>query len=741
MKILQLVTKRQYRGAEVFAANLSSELIGFGHEIIFAGLYKNDSDILEVEGAKNIDLVTNKEGILSINLVKSIVKLIKTEHPDVVQCNGSDTLKYMVAASFFTKKIPITYRNISTISEWIDSPLKFSVYKSLFKRVAYVTSVGSESIEDLIQTFNYPKAQTSVIRRGIPIKTITQPTPNESLRNILDLKESDKIVMHVGNFSPEKNHEFLLDIFRDLKITHPEIKLVLIGTGITYDQVIEKIKKFELTNTVFSLGFRKDIPSLLAQADCFALCSKIEGVPGVILEAGSQRKPSISSNVGGVKEVLVDKETGFIIENFDKKEFKDKIIQLVTNAALNAKMGERAYRLVAEEFNPVKNARKFEKLYFNLLKGNRNSFPKKPGKLTILQIIQKKQFRGAEVFASQLASHLVTSGHKVEMLSIYNGKADLPFPGIIRTLDRKKTNRRLDFQGWKRLAKIINELKPDIVQANASDTLKYAVFSKLLFRWKAPIVYRNASTSSFYITNTLSKKINAFLLKHVELIISVSWASLMDLTSLFPFVKSRSIVIPVGVEDTFFSDRKTKSYKDGKIILHIGSFTREKNHEGLIQIFQILAENDKDLDLHLVGSGPLLERIKKKVKDLGLKNQVKFLSEKNNTREFYQNADVLVLPSFVEGLPGVVIEAMASGLPVIAYNVGGISEVLTPETGYLVSPGNEVEFARQIDLVLRKIPGDLLNKAQDKVRTEYLNADLATKFETEYYKLINQKKT
>lgn len=367
MKILQLVTKRQYRGAEVFAANLSSKLIEFGHQIIFAGLYENDSDILKVEGAKNVDLVKNKSEMLSASLVKSILKLIKKEQPDVVQCNGSDTLKYMVAASFFTHRIPIIYRNISTISEWIDSPLKLLIYKALFTKVSYVTSVGSESIQDLISTLNYPKEQTSVIRRGIPIKTVTRPHKDKSLRKVLNLKENDKIVMHIGNFSPEKNHKFLLEILSDLKISHPNIKLVLVGTGKTYECVIDEIQELGLNKSVFPIGFRKDIPELLAQADCFALCSRVEGVPGVILEAGSQKKPSISTNVGGVKEVLINNETGYIIDNFDKHEYTRKLIQLVSNRELNSEMGNKAYKLVLEEFNPEKNAEKFVNLYERLL--------------------------------------------------------------------------------------------------------------------------------------------------------------------------------------------------------------------------------------------------------------------------------------------------------------------------------------------------------------------------------------
>lgn len=527
MKILQLVTKRQYRGAEVFAANLSSELIGFGHEIIFAGLYRNDSEVLAVRGAKNVDLVNSKSGMLSTNLIKAIVKLIKAQQPDVIQCNGSDTLKYMVAASFFTKRIPITYRNISTISEWIDSPLKLSIYKVLFKRVAHVTSVGSESIYDLIKTFNYPEEQTSVIRRGIPIKEIKLKQTQFSLKNELELKDSDKIVMHIGNFSPEKNHGYLLDIFSEVKEDNPEIKLVCVGDGITFQNIKQQIKKHNLEDSVFLLGFRKNIPELLAQAECFVLASKIEGVPGVILEAASQRVPTVATNVGGVPEVLVNGKTGFIIDNFNKKEFKERLISLVNNPDLNKEMGANAFKLVKQEFNPVKNARKFEQLYARLA----NKALGGKDQLRILQIIQKKQFRGAEVFASQLANHLQKSGHIVKVLSIYDGEARLPFAGEVESLNRNKLSRTFDPRGWRKLSDVINSFQPDIVQANASDTLKYAVMSKYMFNWKAPLIYRNASTPSFYMKSAVSRSLNAFLLKKVDLIISVSKASLKDLNS------------------------------------------------------------------------------------------------------------------------------------------------------------------------------------------------------------------
>lgn len=370
MKILQLVTQRQYRGAEVFAANLSTELIKFGHSIIFAGLYANNINILEVENADNRDLSTAKTGNFSYALVKDLISLIKEVKPNVIQCNGSDTLKYMIAASFFTPRTPIVYRNISIISEWISSKPKYLIYKQIFQRVDHVSSVGEEAINDLVQTFNFPLDRTSVIRRGIPIKEVDTNKQRKLLAKEFNLKDDDTIAMHIGNFSPEKNHRFLLEICAEIKKTEPGLKLVLVGTGILFEEVKSNIVEMNLQKTVFLAGFRKNIPELLAAADCFLLASKVEGVPGVILEAAAQRKPSIATNVGGVKEVLKDGETGFIIDNFDQKEYSKKLIALMNNEKLRNELGDNAYKLVLNEFNPEKNAQRFENLYSRLTSEN-----------------------------------------------------------------------------------------------------------------------------------------------------------------------------------------------------------------------------------------------------------------------------------------------------------------------------------------------------------------------------------
>src|SRR5690606_35679280 len=93
-----------------------------------------------------------------------------------------------------------------------------------------------------------------------------------------------------------------------------------------------------------------------------------------------------------------------------------------------------------------------------------------------------------------------------------------------------------DYKAWRRLNRVIKEFKPDIIQANAGDTLKYAVLSKKNFGWKTPIFFRNASEVGRYINSPIQKSLNSFFYKNVDFVISVSNASKKDLLNNFPFL-------------------------------------------------------------------------------------------------------------------------------------------------------------------------------------------------------------
>jgi glycosyltransferase involved in cell wall biosynthesis len=259
-----------------------------------------------------------------------------------------------------------------------------------------------------------------------------------------------------------------------------------------------------------------------------------------------------------------------------------------------------------------------------------------------------------------------------------------------------------DLKSFKKLATIIRNFKPDWIQANAGDTMRYAVLSRIVYGWNAPIIFRNASVVSQYIKNPIKKFYYSFLLRQVNKIISVSDVSMRDYIQMFPFVKKKIQVIPIGIETEILD--KELGYQgvgvsgcpEGDYILHVGGFTFEKNHEGLLRIFQLVLKRKPNAKLLLAGDGPLFVPIKENIKSLGLESNVHLLGRRTDIAALMKNATMVVLPSIIEGLPGVLLEAMYCRVPVIANNVGAILDLLADGRGVVVEKGDEESFANSI---------------------------------------------
>lgn len=355
--------------------------------------------------------------------------------------------------------------------------------------------------------------------------------------------------------------------------------------------------------------------------------------------------------------------------------------------------------------------------------------------MRILQIIQKQQLRGAEIFCCQLSNHLLDLGHEVEVYSIFDGSSKLSFKNGVKSLKANKNNRHLDYKGWKSINDVIKKFKPHLVQANAADTLKYTVYSKKIFGWKQPIVYRNASIASFYINNYVIEAVNSFLLKNVTRIVSVSEFSQKDLVKLYKRTEKKIEVIPIGIEE--FKIRNISIWNENDFnLVHVGSLTSEKNHQDLIDIFKLVLREKANVHLHIIGEGPLKNKIQEQIEKYDLKMHISLYGEVLDPYNYIAQANALLLPSAIEGLPAVLLEAMYCKTPVVAYDVGGIGEIVNNDTGYLIKKGDKNSFKKAILEVLANKPEHKIENAYKMVKEGYLNKKIALEFEAVYKDLL-----
>jgi len=164
-------------------------------------------------------------------------------------------------------------------------------------------------------------------------------------------------------------------------------------------------------------------------------------------------------------------------------------------------------------------------------------------------------------------------------------------------------------------------------------------------------------------------------------------------------------IIPNGVDVDFFSPPETRVENNAPFkLLFIGRFQEQKNLLFLLEEMNILAkEIQKEFELHIVGNGPLEESLKKHANSMEIRTKIFWHNwcSKDELKKKYQEADCLVNPSLYEGMPNVVLEAMACALPVVASRVAGNENVITQgETGLLFDLNRPEEFRQAVAMII-----------------------------------------
>jgi glycosyltransferase involved in cell wall biosynthesis len=149
---------------------------------------------------------------------------------------------------------------------------------------------------------------------------------------------------------PVKAHEVLLKAASRVIEQYPDALFVLAGDGARRTELDQLAQTLNLSQHVQFLGKRHDIPDLMRAFDVFALTSNSEGCPNVILEAMASGLPIVSTNVGGVPELVTD-EIGILTQAKDDAAVAGAILHLLDDPARRQAMGETARRRVVEQFS------------------------------------------------------------------------------------------------------------------------------------------------------------------------------------------------------------------------------------------------------------------------------------------------------------------------------------------------------------------------------------------------------
>lgn len=309
----------------------------------------------------------------------------------------------------------------------------------------------------------------------------------------------------------------------------------------------------------------------------------------------------------------------------------------------------------------------------------------------VLLLTDKLITGGAEMYFCKLENHL-----KAANMTFYSAAA----PGEMYNEIHHKTNfislsLKNHLTNLKTLSRQVIQKDIRIIHANSLRMLLYSIVVRKITKRDMKLVYTKHNVT------VLEKRVpllfKTVVNRYVHQVIAVSNFEKGNLLRLG--VRNELIqTIYNGVDIKQFSFQPLQAQKTFNVGI-LARLSKEKNHVLFLNIANELRDMEQVV-FHIAGDGPEREFVEKEIKNLQLHHKINVLGQVSNPYEFICSMDLLLLTSFREVFPMVILEAMATGTPIVSVDVGGIKEAIVDyETGILIRHHSEREFAEKIKLL------------------------------------------
>lgn len=278
-------------------------------------------------------------GLLNVILRK---KLIFNYHGSFID-NDYNTNVEQLIYKFLHRIIECIYPTKIVLVPSFSSKKKLKTETSLFKDIRYYYN-------------GFDKKKLSEIDNS----------PTKKIIDHLNMEGFFRISVS-GRLNREKRFDRAIEIFELIHNRNKNCVLFILGDGEQFDHINELVKKKGLSDSVYLLGFIRDAQNYISLSQILLITSEREGMPMVLWEALAQGVPVVSSDVGGIKEILEPYNCGLVFQKDNIQEAADKISFLIQNEELRKKMGESGKKIIDEKFNQKSFIQSIEGFYYSLI--------------------------------------------------------------------------------------------------------------------------------------------------------------------------------------------------------------------------------------------------------------------------------------------------------------------------------------------------------------------------------------
>ncbi len=704
-RILLLVTSLQVGGAETQVASLACILKARNWDVQVVSLLPVAlpaaalAGELESEGIP-VQGLNMQRGLPDPRAIFKLSRIVREWRPHIVH-------SHMIHANILARCTRIlapmpalicTAHNTRETSERGGPTWHKEFLYRLTDRLADLTTIICHAGKrHYIRTRAVPQNRIEVVPIGIDCERFApRPEIRLGMREQLGLLEDEFAWLAIGRMVVQKDFPNMLRAFAPLK--GGRWKLLIAGDGPLRQFLELCAAELGIANQVVFLGIRKDIPALHAAVDALVLSSQLEGLPLAVLEAAASGLPSVVTDVGGTGEVVLDGVSGYIVPPRDSPALScalSKLMSLPSEERRQFSVSARKRCVAQFEINAVAN--RWEALYERFV-------PRKAATPRIFYVITRAERGGAQVHVQDLLANHPT---ECEPVLITGEPGYLCDWARLRKLSvrivpsmRQPISPAQDAKALFDLIRLFRAERPALVHAHTSKAGLLCRFAGLLTR--TPVLF-TAHTWSFddassRFQQAITVPLERLAARRGGKIITVSEANAR--TAIAKAVGNPSDLVTIwnGMPDTAL--RAAPGSRENRTVVMVARFAPQKNQHALVEALARV-HLSKPWKLLLVGDGPTRRDVESLASSLKFDGEVVFLGDRGDVGQVLASADLFVLSTNWEGLPLSILEAMRSGLPVIATAVGGCSEAVTEGvTGFLVGRNDVPELAGRLERLL-----------------------------------------
>lgn len=378
-KVLRIINRFNLGGPTYNAAYLTAGLSPEFETMLIGGLHdEGEISSTYINDDLGIEYRTLPMLQRSVNWKKDraayreIRKIIQEFKPDIVHTHASKAGALGRRAAF-KEGVPVVVHTFhGHVFAHYFGRLKTEVYKnverSLAKKSSAIIAISKKQKEELCLDHRIASDQkTVVIPLGFDLKRFQTDLPNKrkDFRKKWNIDEDQIAIGIVGRFAPIKNHRLFIEAFS--KLQQNNTVAVFIGDGTERENIEAWIRDYQIPlERVRMCSWVSNVDWALAGLDILALSSLNEGTPVSLIEAQATGIPVVSTDVGGVRDVVMDERTGLIVDN-QAEAFAAALGQLVTSPELRRKMGIDGRDWAFKHFTKERLIEDMKKLYHQLL--------------------------------------------------------------------------------------------------------------------------------------------------------------------------------------------------------------------------------------------------------------------------------------------------------------------------------------------------------------------------------------